>query len=175
MPKQMLLSLTSSMLNANQVIDWLKHEGFSTQEISACLPEVKTTVSNTSDQSAGTGASLCGPITWSSCARRVTVLGQRLLDAAGTVARTLSQEDSLAGILVSRGMPQSEAQQYEIKIQNGGILISLHTVSAAELRRAKKIFELAGMEDIAAVRLGRRGRAMTESSAVQPQVVMEAL
>lgn len=167
MPTQMLLSLTSSMLNANQVIDWLKHEGFAAHEISACLPEVKSAPPRSASQPRPKGASLCGPITWNSCTRRVTVLGQRLLDVAGTFSRTLSQEDSLAGILVSRGIPQAEAQRYEIKIQNGGILISLHTGSAAKLRRAKKIFELAGMEDISAIRLGGRGRTM-ETSAVAP-------
>jgi hypothetical protein len=46
-------------------------------------------------------------------------------------------------------MPEYEAKRYENKLREGNILISVHSDSADETRRAKAIFENNVGEDIA--------------------------
>jgi hypothetical protein len=46
------------------------------------------------------------------------------------------------------GIPEYEAKQYEAKIKEGNILISVHTENSEERDRAKEIFERAGAHDI---------------------------
>jgi uncharacterized membrane protein len=58
----------------------------------------------------------------------------------------------LTGALVGMGVPEYEAKQYEGKIRDGNILISVHTEDADERRRAKDIFELHQAKDVAATR-----------------------
>jgi hypothetical protein len=54
----------------------------------------------------------------------------------------------IAGALVGMGIPEYEAKRYEGKIKAGNILISVHSESADESKRAKEIFEQAGAQDI---------------------------
>ena len=55
----------------------------------------------------------------------------------------------LTGALVGLGIPEYEAKQYEGKILNGNILISVHTEDSKEVEKAKEIFQLVGAQDIA--------------------------
>jgi uncharacterized membrane protein len=55
----------------------------------------------------------------------------------------------LTGALVGLGIPEYEAKQYEGKLREGNILISVHSENSTEADKAKKIFEKAGAEDIA--------------------------
>jgi hypothetical protein len=167
MPKQMLLCTTHSLLDATNVMDWLKNEGFSNREISACVPEVKRTAKNpiAGPRNQRAGAKLCGPVTWKAAPNRVPPADRRSLFTAGAVARILNNA-SVGAALVARGLPPAEAEHYEVKIQSGGILISINTGSSNELHRAKKIFEMAGMDDIATVPLAGRSRAVAVPSAV---------
>jgi uncharacterized membrane protein len=54
----------------------------------------------------------------------------------------------VAGALVGMGIPEYEAKQYEGKIREGNILISVHTEDSKEIDRAKEIFTRAGAHDI---------------------------
>jgi uncharacterized membrane protein len=55
----------------------------------------------------------------------------------------------LTGALVGLGIPEYEAKQYEGKLRQGNILISVHSENSTETDKAKKIFETAGAQDIA--------------------------
>jgi hypothetical protein len=46
------------------------------------------------------------------------------------------------------GIPEYEAKQYEGKLQEGNILISVHTEDSTERERAKTIFENLRAENI---------------------------
>ena len=46
------------------------------------------------------------------------------------------------------GMPEYEAQRYEGRVKNGGILVSIHCDDREWADRAKKVFESVGAEDI---------------------------
>ena len=54
----------------------------------------------------------------------------------------------IAGALVGMGMPEYEAKQYEAKVKDGNVLISVHTHDGEEAKRIKKIMEEAHAEDI---------------------------
>src|SRR6185436_16645653 len=55
----------------------------------------------------------------------------------------------LTGALVGLGVPEYEAKQYEGKIRDGNILISVHTENGKQVTRAKEIFKNTGAKDIA--------------------------
>ncbi len=155
MSTQVLFCLTSSPLHAHQVVDWLRQEGFLSRDISACLPGKNmagSLASNMQPQSEKeSDAVICGEIEEWTCARQITVLGQRLLKSAQAVTRSFSDSASLAKFLITKGFSESLAQRYEAEIKSGSILISVHTVSLSKLRRAKEIMELAGTQNIAEI------------------------
>lgn len=74
--------------------------------------------------------------------------------AAGPIVAALSGAavgaaiGGVAGALVGMGMPEYEAKQYEDKVKNGNVLISVHTDDNDEAKRIKEIMEDANAEDV---------------------------
>ncbi|MCD6049622.1 MAG: hypothetical protein K0Q55_1025 [Verrucomicrobia bacterium] len=163
MTKQMLLCLTNSPLHAHQVVDWLKQEGFPTQDISACVPEKNVTCpafAKSREVASNSGTvSFSRTDDWTS-ARQITVLGRRLSKSAKSVTKSFNR-GSMADFLIDNGFSEPDARRYEVEVQGGGILISVHTASRAKLRRAKEILEMAGTQNIAAVTAGCRNWLQT--------------
>jgi hypothetical protein len=54
----------------------------------------------------------------------------------------------LIGALVGMGIPEYEAKRYEGRLKNGGVLLSVHCDTSAEIDRAKEILKQTGAEDI---------------------------
>ena len=75
--------------------------------------------------------------------------------AAGPIMAALSGAavgaaiGGIAGALVGLGMPEYEAKQYEAKVKDGNILISVHTSDRDEANRIEEMLEKAGAEDVA--------------------------
>jgi len=55
----------------------------------------------------------------------------------------------LIGALVGMGIPEYEAKRYEGRVKSGGILLSVHCDTSAEIDRAKELLKSTGAEDIA--------------------------
>ncbi len=55
----------------------------------------------------------------------------------------------LVGALVGMGIPEYEAKRYEGRVNDGGILVSVHCESSEEVSRAKDVLRAAGGEDVA--------------------------
>jgi hypothetical protein len=55
----------------------------------------------------------------------------------------------LAGALVGMGIPEYEAKRYEGWVKDGGILLSVHSNTSDETKRAKQILEATGARDVA--------------------------
>lgn len=74
--------------------------------------------------------------------------------AAGPIMAALSGAavgatiGGIAGALVGMGIPEYEAKQYEAKIKEGNILISVHTDDGDVIDRVKAIMKEAGATDI---------------------------
>lgn len=58
----------------------------------------------------------------------------------------------VTGAFVGLGIPEFEAKQYEERLRDGNILISVHTENADEVERAKMILEREDARDISAAR-----------------------
>jgi hypothetical protein len=54
----------------------------------------------------------------------------------------------LVGALVGMGIPEYEAKRYEGRIKDGGVLLSVHCDTSAEIDSAKEVLEASGAEDI---------------------------
>jgi hypothetical protein len=55
----------------------------------------------------------------------------------------------LIGALVGMGIPEYEAKRYEGRVKSGGILLSVHCDTSAEIDRAKELLKSTDAEDIA--------------------------
>jgi hypothetical protein len=55
----------------------------------------------------------------------------------------------LGGALVGMGVPEYEAQRYEGRVKEGGVLLSVHCDTSEEITRAKDILKRTGADDIA--------------------------
>jgi len=54
----------------------------------------------------------------------------------------------LVGALIGMGLPEYEAKRYEGRIKAGGVLLSVHCATSAEITRAKDLLEQTGAEDV---------------------------
>ena len=77
------------------------------------------------------------------------------LIAAGPIMATLAglgvggAVGGLVGALVGAGIPEYEAKRYEGRVNDGGILVSVHCETSGEIARAKEVLKESGGEDIA--------------------------
>jgi hypothetical protein len=46
------------------------------------------------------------------------------------------------------GIPEYEAKRYEGRVKDGGILLSVHSDSSEETKRAKDVLERTGAQDV---------------------------
>jgi hypothetical protein len=65
--------------------------------------------------------------------------------AGAGVAGTIG---GIAGALIGMGIPEYEAKRYEGRVKDGGILLSVHSNTSDETKRAKLILEATGAQDI---------------------------
>jgi uncharacterized membrane protein len=54
----------------------------------------------------------------------------------------------LTGALIGMGIPEYEAKRYEGRVKDGGILLSVHSNSSEETKKAKEILERTGAQDV---------------------------
>src|SRR5215468_2951372 len=146
-----------------RAVDELRAGGFRNTDISVLLPEnvgtkdfahsKGTKAPEGATTGAGTGAVIGGALGWLVGIGALAIPGVGPFIAAGPIMAALSGAavggavGGIVGALVGMGIPEYEAKRYEGKIKNGGILISVHTDDADEVKLAKEIFKNAGAED----------------------------
>lgn len=149
---------------AERVAIQLRDAGFLPDRISALFPDKQGTRDFAHEQNtkapegatagAGAGGLLGGGLGWLVGIGSLAIPGVGPLIAAGPILAALSGAavgaavGGLTGALVGMGIPEYEAKQYEGKIKDGNILISVHTKDGDERKLAEEIFEKAGAEDI---------------------------
>ncbi|HWJ40349.1 MAG TPA: hypothetical protein VNT29_04430, partial [Candidatus Limnocylindrales bacterium] len=149
---------------ATQIVNQLKEAGFSNDDVSVLLPdragsrdfahEHHTKAPEGAAAGAVAGGVMAGVFGWLVGIGTVAIPGVGPLIAAGPILAALSGAAAggavggLAGGLVGLGIPEYEAKQYEGKVKNGNILISVHTEDSKERSIAKKIFDRAHADDI---------------------------
>src|SRR5215510_10004096 len=150
--------IARSEAQAITIVERLRAAGFSNNDISVLCPDKAGTRDFAHEQhtkapegaatGAGAGGVLGGGLGWLVGIGSLAIPGVGPFIAAGPIMAALSGAavgaafGGLTGALIGLGIPEYEAKQYEGKIRDGNILISVPTEDGDELRRAKKIFDL---------------------------------
>src|SRR5216684_5090925 len=156
--------IAKSEEQATQIVNQLKEAGFSNDDVSVLLPdragsrdfahEHHTKAPEGAAAGAVVGGLAAGALGWLVGIGSLAIPGVGPLIAAGPIMAALSGAAAggavggIAGALVGLGIPEYEAKQYEGKVKNGNILISVHTEDTKERNAAKEIFERSRAEDI---------------------------
>src|SRR5262245_55338255 len=164
MGKKAVFCIARDLPQAARIVDELKSAGFSNNDISVLFPDKDTSRdfahehSTKAPEGAATGGAvggvLGGTLGWLVGVGTLTIPGVGPFIAAGPLMAALGgaavggAAGGLLGGLVGMGIPEFEAKRYEGKIRGGNVLVSVHSESSDETKRAKTIFERAGAEDI---------------------------
>jgi hypothetical protein len=159
-----VFGIASTDVQATTIANDLKAAGFPPNQISVLFPDKGGTRDFAHEQhtkapegatvGGGSGAILGGALGWLLGIGALAIPGLGPLIAAGPIVAALTgagvgaAAGGLTGALVGMGMPELEAKQYEGKIRNGNILISVHTEDSTERQRAKEILERDGATDV---------------------------
>src|ERR1700730_6667733 len=103
---------------------------------------------------AGSGAIIGGALGLLAGTGAIAIPGLGPLLAAGPIVATLAgigaggTVGGLAGALIGLEMPEYEAKRYQGRIENGGILLSVHCDNPDWVIKAKRLLSSTGAEDI---------------------------
>jgi hypothetical protein len=164
MSKKSVFCIATSRHQADQIVEQLKNENFSNNDISALFADKSTSHDFAHEKhtkapegavtGAGTGGVVGGALGWIAGIGALAIPGVGPFIAAGPIIAALSGAalgaavGGIAGGLIGLGIPEIEAKRFEGKIKAGNILISVHTENSAEISRARDIFTKAGAQDI---------------------------
>jgi hypothetical protein len=145
-------------------VEALQAAGFSNTDISVLFPanegtrdfahEKNTKAPEGATAGAGTGAILGGGLGWLVGIGALAIPGLGPFIAAGPIMAALAGVGvggaigGLTGALIGMGIPEYEAKRYEGRVKDGGILLSVHSDTSDEIKRAKAILEGTGAQDI---------------------------
>ncbi len=162
--KNAIIGLTSSYAEAESLVRELQRSGFSNNDISVLFPDKKNTRDFAHEThtkapegavaGAGAGGALGGAVGLLAGIGALAIPGLGPFIAAGPIMAALSGAAAgaavggLTGALIGLGIPEIEAKQYEGKIRDGNILLSVHVENGDEKSRAKKILEAGGARDV---------------------------
>jgi hypothetical protein len=158
--KKAIFGLAESEAQAVSIFNQLLETGFSDNDISALFPDPDETRHFAHAQhtkapegaaaGAGSGVVIGGALGWLVGIGALTIPGVGPFIAAGPIMAALAGAGAgaaaggLTGALIGIGMPEFEAKQYEERMKDGNILISVHTEDGKERTRVKEIFKNAG-------------------------------
>src|ERR1700689_5941222 len=151
-----VICIAKSEEQATRIVDDLKAAGFSNNDVSVLLPdragsrdfahEHHTKAPEGAATGAVAGGVTAGVLGWLVGIGSLAIPGVGPLIAAGPIMAALGgvaaggAVGGMAGALVGFGIPEYEAKQYEGKIKNGNIMISVHTDDSRQRKIAKEIF-----------------------------------
>ncbi|MBA3859852.1 MAG: DUF3341 domain-containing protein [Cyanobacteria bacterium PR.3.49] len=174
--KQSVAGIVKTRLEAENLVNALRANGFADHEISALFPDKEGSKDFAHDNSTkapegtvagvGTGGLLGGVLGLMAGIGAIAVPGVGPLIAAGPIMATLSGAavgatvGGIAGALIGMGIPEYEAKMYEGKIRDGNILLAVHCNNNDELKRAEELYKQHNVSDI-----HRVGEASVKKSA----------
>jgi len=159
-----VLCIAKSEEQAVRIVNQLKEAGFSNNDVSVLLPdrggsrdfahEQHTKAPEGAATGVVAGGVAAGVLGWLVGIGSLAIPGVGPLIAAGPILAALTGAAAggavggITGALIGAGIPEYEAKQYEGKVKNGNILISVHAEDSKERAAAKEIFERSHAEDI---------------------------
>src|SRR6266436_4041863 len=164
MANKAVFCIATNVPQAERIVNQLRAAGFAGDDVSVLFPDKTGTRDFAHEQhtkapegaaaGAGSGAVLGGALGWMVGIGALAIPGLGPFIAAGPIMAALAGAGAgaaaggLAGALIGMGIPELEAKQYEGKIKNGNILLSVHAEDGKEVTRAKEILKNGGAEDI---------------------------
>jgi hypothetical protein len=149
---------------AERVVERLMALGFSSDDVSVLLPDAHSSKEFAHEKNtkapegtaAGvtTGGVIGGALGLLAGVGALAIPGVGPFIAAGPVMAALAglgaggAAGGLIGALVGMGIPEFEAKRYEGQIKGGGVLLSVHCDTSAEISRAKEALERTGAQDV---------------------------
>ncbi len=162
--KKAVFGMARSENQAINIANQLVAAGFAENDISVLFPDKAGTRDFAHEQhtkapegaatGAGSGAILGGALGWMVGIGALAIPGVGPFIAAGPIMAALAGAGAgaaaggLTGALVGLGIPELEAKQYEGKVKDGNILMSVHADTSEEVTRAKEILNNGGAYDI---------------------------
>lgn len=162
-----VLCLTNTTEQAGTIVDELRVAGFSNDDISVLYPdkggshdlghEGSSKAPEGAATGVGVGGAVGGTLGLLAGIGMLAIPGIGPFIAAGPIMAALggaaigATVGGISGTLVGLGIPEYEAKQYEGKIKEGKILISVHTEDGKEQDRAREVFKANHAEDIGTV------------------------
>jgi hypothetical protein len=162
--KKAVMGIVEHLNQAESIVGELHRAGFSTNDISVLFPnkegtkdfahEHHTKAPEGAIAGVGAGGAVGGTLGLLAGIGALAIPGLGPFIAAGPLLAALSGAAAgatvggAAGALVGLGIPEIEAKRYEGKIKGGNILISVHTESGEDVKRAERIFKAGEAVDI---------------------------
>ncbi len=162
-----VLGFVTTRAQAEAIVSNLQSEGFGTNDISVLFPDTQGTHDFAHEKhtkapegavaGVGAGGAIGGTLGLLAGIGALAIPGLGPFIAAGPILAALSGAAAgaavggVAGALVGMGIPELEAKQYEGKLKQGNILLSIHVEDGNERTRAKKVLEVGGATDIVTV------------------------
>jgi len=159
-----VFGIYGSVALAERAVDSLIGQGFSSGDVSVLLPDNESTraFAHQKDTKAPEGTTagvtaggvIGGTLGVLAGVGALAIPGLGPFIAAGPIMAGLAglgvggAVGGLIGALVGMGIPEYEAKRYEGRVKNGGILLSVHCDTSAEIDRAEKVLKSTGAEDI---------------------------
>ena len=150
---------------AEAAVDQLGAAGFSHSDVSVLMSdqagsqdfatEKNTKAPEGTTTGVGVGGVVGGTLGLLAGLGALAIPGVGPLIAAGPIMGALAglgvggAVGGLLGALVGLGIPEYEAKRYEGRVNDGGILVSVHCETSEEVSRAKDVLRKAGGEDVA--------------------------
>lgn len=164
MGNKAVLGIFSHRTHAEQAVHALRNGGFADNDISVLFPDKKGSRDFAHEQGtkapegalagAGAGGAVGGTLGLLAGIGALAIPGLGPFIAAGPIMAALSgaaagaAAGGIAGALVGLGIPEIEAKQYENKVKDGNILMSVHVEDRERRKEAKRILERADGTDI---------------------------
>jgi hypothetical protein len=161
-----VFGIFTQMPSVESALNDLKLGGFRQEDISVLFPEnlgskdLATVKATKGPEGAtvggGSGAVIGGALGWLAGIGALAIPGVGPLIAAGPVVAALAGVGAggavggIAGGLVGMGLAEYEAKRYEGHVIKGGILLSVHCDNSDWEKKAKKILQASGAQDISA-------------------------
>lgn len=159
-----VLGIYKDYSSVETAVDVLKEAGFRNTDISVLFPRRAGSKAFAQDKGtrapegavagAGTGALVGGALGWLVGIGALAIPGLGPIIAAGPLMASLAgigvggAVGGVTGALIGLGIPEHLAKRYEIKIKEGGMLLSIHSDNPDWTKRAKNILERTGAQDI---------------------------